>query len=125
MERAPGHRIADDGQRHPAVGRRAFRTVGDHRVAVHRRAIEARHVDAADDGTGEHAARGNAERDVFGGQRVQLRIQPVERGLNGVALRETAHPHVVGCCSIIRRAHAGRTHVHVTSRGHLSQHADA
>jgi hypothetical protein len=42
-----------------------------------------------------------------------LRIQPVESGFNGVALRETAHADVVCCSAGI--AHAGSAHVHFTS----------
>ena len=60
VERAAGQRVADDGQRQAAVGSRAFRAVGHDRVAVHRRAIESRHVHVADDRARQHAARGDA-----------------------------------------------------------------
>ena len=59
------------------VRSRAFGGVRDHGVAVHRRAIESGDVDVADDGGGEDAARGVAQRHVFGVERAQLRVEPL------------------------------------------------
>ena len=90
-----GQRVADDRQRDAVVRRRAFRAIRDDGVAVHRGAIEAGHVDVADDGRGEHAARGGAQRDVFGVERMQLRVEPRQRRLHRVAPREALHADVV------------------------------
>ena len=89
-----GHRVADDGQRQPAVGARAVGARGHHRVAVHRRAIEARHVHVADDRRRQHAARRLGKRHVLGGERPQLRVEPRQRRGDGVPPREAAHADV-------------------------------
>ena len=66
VERTSRQRVADDGQRSRYIRRRAFGAFGDHRVAVHRRAIESRHVHVADDGFSQHSARRRGERHGLG-----------------------------------------------------------
>ena len=65
------------------------------RVAVHRGAIEAWYIDGADDGRGEHATGGFAQRHVFSVELMQLRVEPRQRRLHRVAPREALHAHVV------------------------------
>ena len=98
-KRTPRHRLADDAERQPVVRARPFRADSHHGVAVHRRAIEPGHVDGADDGCREHAARRIPQRHALGAERLELRIQPGESGVDRVPVREAAHPHIVGCSS--------------------------
>src|SRR5262249_18705964 len=94
VKRMSGHRISNDGQRQLIVSGCAFRAIGSHSVAIHRRAVEAWHVDVADDRRCEYPARGAPQWHDLRRQRLQLCVKPFEGGSNSVTLREATHPHV-------------------------------
>ena len=94
VERPARHRVADDGERQPAVGRSRppcwrrpprSRPSSRDRIPARRR---------ADDGLRQHAPRRLGQRYAFGAERLQLRVEPRERGRHRVPVREAAHANV-------------------------------
>ena len=92
---APGSASPTTVSGDAVVRRRAFGGIGHDGVAVHRRAVEAGDVHVADDGRGEHTAGGRAQRNAFGVERMQLRVEPRQRFRHRMAAREAVHPDVV------------------------------
>ena len=95
IERAARHGVADHRHRQAAVRTRPFRARRDDGEAVHRGALEAGHLHVAGDRSREHAARGHAQRHGFGAQGLELRVEPLQRLRDCVALRKPAHAHVI------------------------------